>query len=88
MKTMHFSTVIQAGRPTVWHAMLGPDSYRRWTAPFAEGSYYEGSWDQGATIRFLAPDGGGMMAKTWPKALQELRTLCESPSARQVSSPG
>lgn len=62
MKTLHFSTVIQADPPTVWRVMLAPDTYRQWTSAFAEGSYFEGAWDKGATIRFLAPDGGGMIA--------------------------
>jgi hypothetical protein len=43
--------------------MLGPESYREWTRVFSEGSYYEGSWDQGASIRFLSPHGGGMFAR-------------------------
>jgi hypothetical protein len=28
--------------------MLEPDTYRKWTEAFTEGSYYEGSWDKGA----------------------------------------
>lgn len=62
-KTMHFSTVIQAPRERVYELMLAPDSYREWTAPFMEGSYYEGSWDKGSRIRFLTPTGEGMVAE-------------------------
>jgi uncharacterized protein YndB with AHSA1/START domain len=60
MKTLHFATVIRASRATVWDVMLAPDTFRLWTAEFIEGSYYEGSWELGARIRFLAPDGNGM----------------------------
>ncbi len=62
MKTLHFSTAIDAPRELVWDAMLGPDTYRLWTAPFCEGSYYEGSWAKDAKIRFLGPGGGEGMS--------------------------
>lgn len=60
MKTLHFATVIHSPRKTVWETMLAPATYRLWTAEFAEGSYFEGSWAQGEPIRFLAPDGNGV----------------------------
>ena len=60
MKRLHFTTVIHASRQAVWDAMLAPETYRIWTAEFTEGSYYEGSWETGARIRFLAPGGDGM----------------------------
>lgn len=60
MKTLHFSITIDAPRERVWDTMLGSDTYRIWTAPFAEGSYFEGSWAKGEKIRFLGPSGEGM----------------------------
>lgn len=62
MQTMTFTVHIKAPRERVWDTMLDADSYREWTRPFMEGSYYEGSWDEGATIRFLSPTGDGMLA--------------------------
>lgn len=62
MPRIHFSTTIEADRRTVWETMLERDTYRQWTAAFTEGSDYEGSWDEGARIRFLGPDGSGMSA--------------------------
>ncbi len=62
MKKLHFSTCIRADRATVWQKMLGDEGYRQWTVPFCEGSYFEGSWDAGARIRFLSPGGNGMVA--------------------------
>jgi hypothetical protein len=62
MRTLTFDTTIHAPRAVVWKTMLGPDSYREWTAAFCEGSYYTGSWGQGARIQFLAPSGDGMVA--------------------------
>ena len=63
MKTLHFSIVIDSPPERVWDTMLAPDTYRQWTAAFAAGSYYEGSWEAGARIRFLGPDGSGMVAE-------------------------
>jgi uncharacterized protein YndB with AHSA1/START domain len=61
--TLHFSQRIAAPRRTVWDTMLQSDSYRDWTTAFSEGSYYEGSWEEGQRIRFLSPGGGGMLAE-------------------------
>lgn len=61
MKTIRHSITIRAPREAVWDAMLGPETYRVWTAAFCEGSYYEGSWDTGEKIRFLGPGGEGGM---------------------------
>lgn len=62
MKQLTFTATIKAPRERVWNTMLDPTSYREWTKPFMDGSYYEGSWDEGATIRFLSPSGEGMVA--------------------------
>lgn len=59
-KTLHFSVRIRAPRPLVWETMLGAGTYPVWTSVFAEGSHYDGSWNTGDAIRFLADDGGGM----------------------------
>jgi hypothetical protein len=60
MKKLEFSIVIQAPRAKVWETMLADATYREWTSLFCEGSYYEGSWEQGQRIRFLGPGGSGM----------------------------
>lgn len=60
MKTLHFSVLIHAVRAIVWQTMLEPQTYKAWTNPFCEGSYFEGSWNTGDRIRFLAPNGSGM----------------------------
>jgi uncharacterized protein YndB with AHSA1/START domain len=68
MIKLHFSIQIAAPRAKVYQTMLADSTYRQWTAIFnPSGSYYEGSWDTGSTIRFLGPDAdgniGGMVAK-------------------------
>lgn len=57
MKTLHFSVEIKATKEKVWDKMLEAESYKKWTHAFYPGSYYEGSWDKGAKIKFLGPGG-------------------------------
>lgn len=69
MKKGHYSILIHAPKETVWNTMKEDATYRKWTAPFHEGSYYEGDWTvAGSTVRFLGPseDGtgdGGMLSR-------------------------
>jgi len=39
--------------------MLDDETYRQWAEVFHEGSYYEGGWATGDSIRFLGPDSEG-----------------------------
>jgi hypothetical protein len=71
MKTLHFQQLIKASRARVWDVMLNDASYRDWTSAFCEGSYYDGSWQQGASIRFLNPAGDGMYAVIAERRPQE-----------------
>jgi len=62
-KKVHFSTLIGARPEAVWNVMLGDEGYRDWASEFAEGTYFEGSFEEGSKIRFLAPDGQGMVSR-------------------------
>ena len=62
MGTLHFSITIKAPSKKVWSTMLEQETYRIWTAEFSEGSYFEGSWEEGEKIRFLGPGGSGGMS--------------------------
>lgn len=59
----HFDILIQAPRQQVWSTMLEAPTYEQWTSAFCEGSRFEGSWEQGARIRFLDPSGNGMVSE-------------------------
>lgn len=78
-KPIQFAVTINAPVPTVWRLMLGPESYRRWAAVFAEGTYFEGSWEQGTRMKFLSPPSGdGMLseiAENRPNAFIAIRHL-------------
>lgn len=68
MNTMHFSIIINAPKEKVWNTMLDDATYREWTTPFSEGSYYKGDWSEGSKMLFLGPDPktgieGGMVAR-------------------------
>ena len=60
--TLHFTESIQAPPEVVWGTLIDPVTYPEWTAAFCEGSRFEGSWEAGAEIRFLAPGGDGMIS--------------------------
>lgn len=56
MEKLHLKTFINAPREKVWDVMLNDATYREWTSAFNPGSYYKGSWEEGAKILFLGPN--------------------------------
>ncbi|MBK8230782.1 MAG: SRPBCC domain-containing protein [Candidatus Eisenbacteria bacterium] len=75
MKRLEFSVMIEANRPVVWDRMLADDAFRDWTSVFAEGSHFVGSWEQGARIRFMAPDGNGLSSRIAENRLHEYLSI-------------
>lgn len=70
MKTLtklNKSIDIRASRERIWQVLTGQEEFRDWASAFMPGSYYEGTWNVGDTLRFLgpSPDGsvGGMITK-------------------------
>ena len=63
VKRIQFTATINAPVGVVWHHVTSLASYKTWTSAFAEGCYFDGSWEQGAKIRFLSPSGDGMVAE-------------------------
>jgi len=63
MTTLHYHITIRAPKARVHQLMLADASYRVWTSEFSPGSYYKGSWNKGAEILFLNPEGFGMKAR-------------------------
>jgi len=68
MEKLNFSIVVNAPKEKVWDTMLDDKTYRMWTTPFNEGSYYKGNWSKGSKIIFLGPDPetgreGGMVSR-------------------------
>lgn len=50
----NFDIFIQAPPEKVYTAMLSKEHYTEWTEAFCPGSYFEGSWEKGSEIKFLA----------------------------------
>ena len=76
MDKLKFSVVINAPKEKVWKTMLEDRTYRIWTTPFSEGSYYKGDWSKGSKIIFLGPNPetgkeGGMVSRIAENKLYE-----------------
>jgi len=63
LKRLQWSIDIAAPASKVYQMLVGPESYKEWTSAFGEGLYYEGSWQSGQRIRFLTPDGHGVVSE-------------------------
>jgi len=59
MIKLHYTTQIKASAKHVWDTMLNDETYRKWTTAFGEGCYYEGKWEVGSKMLFLAQDAAG-----------------------------
>ena len=59
MQNLNFSIFINAPKEKVWATMLEDATYRQWTKPFNETSYYVGDWSEGSKILFLGTDKNG-----------------------------
>ena len=54
MKKINLNITINASRESVWDAIVDDSKFRLWTSAFTEGSYFEGGWNKGDAIRFMA----------------------------------
>lgn len=59
MQKLHFEIMIEASPEKVWQAVIGEESFREWTKPFNETSYFEGGWNEGDSIRFIGTNEKG-----------------------------
>ena len=76
MQKLNFAITINAPKEKVWDTMLDDATYRLWTTPFSEGSYYKGDWSKGSKIIFLGPNPetgkeGGMLSRIAENNLYE-----------------
>lgn len=59
MAEVNYSINIRSDVQTVWDTMLGQNTYNEWTKAFHPSSSYEGSWEQGSEIKFIALNENG-----------------------------
>src|SRR5690349_14450429 len=63
MLHLDYKIEISAPAKTVWHTMLGEETYRHWAGRSWPDTFYEGKWARGEKIRFIGPDGSGTLAE-------------------------
>ena len=63
MQRLRFETEVSASRRRVWRALTDPEWFSCWAHEFAPGSRMAGRLEIGARIRFLTPDGSGMLTR-------------------------
>ena len=63
LKRLQWSVDIAAPTSRVYQNLVGPESYGQWTSAFGDGLYFEGSWQEGQRIRFLTPEGHGVISE-------------------------
>lgn len=61
--TLSYEVRMAAPVATVWERMFSSNGYRQWTASFTEGSFFEGSWEEGTRMRFLGPGDNGLLSE-------------------------
>lgn len=61
MKKLTKSIEIAADQRTVWETLVDPLKYEEWAQAFCKGSYFEGGWNTGDGIRFLARNQEGKL---------------------------
>ena len=80
MEKLVFSATINAPRHKVWEVLWGKETYRAWTAAFAEGSDVETNWEEGGRVVFGDGKGNGMVstiAKKIPDEYMSFKHLGE-----------
>lgn len=67
MKKIIEKIIISASKEAIWNTITDRNKYQLWTEAFTKGSYFEGGWNKGESIRFLGAnkDGGldGMISE-------------------------
>lgn len=61
MRKLNCNIQINASRELVWKAIVTPELYNKWTSIFTSSSRFEGGWNKGDTIRFLAFNKDGQL---------------------------
>lgn len=71
MERLRFTLDIGAPPARVWSVLWDDASYRDWTSVFSEGSHAVSDWHEGSPIRFVGPEGSGMLAVIERKVANE-----------------
>ena len=63
MEKLNFEIIINAEPAKVWSVLWDDISYRQWTTAFTEGSFYQGSLEEGSIVKFFDPNNNGMYSR-------------------------
>jgi len=63
METLSFEIEINATPEKVWDVLWGEITYRQWTTAFTEGSFYQGTLEEGTIVKFFDPKNNGMYSR-------------------------
>ena len=63
MRRLEFETEIAVPCGCVWRGLTDPECFRRWASEIAPGSHLAGRFAIGEEIRFLTPEGSGMITR-------------------------
>lgn len=62
MKTLKFTTKINAPKEKVWGTLWNDSTYRQWTSVFSKDSHAVSDWKEGSNIQFIDDKGDGMFS--------------------------
>ncbi len=71
MVSLYFTEIIHAPKEVVWNTMLEKPTYELWSSAFSEWSTYQWSREKWSEIRFVDPEGMGMIAEIADNRLYE-----------------
>lgn len=80
MEQLQFEIMINAEPEKVWSVLWDDISYRQWTTALNEGSFYQGTWEEGSIMKFFDSHNNGMYSqveKNTPAQEMKLRHLGE-----------
>lgn len=60
MKLLEYKIQINARPDRVWEVLFTQDADRNWPSAVNEGTYFEGTWEEGSVMRFLDAENNGM----------------------------
>ena len=60
MKLLEYTIQINATPEKVWEVLFTQDNYKTWASAMNEGTYFEGTWEEGTIMKFLDPKNNGM----------------------------
>ena len=60
MKLLEYTIQINATPEKIWDVLFTQDNYKKWASAMNEGTYFEGTWEEGSIMKFLDPKNNGM----------------------------